>query len=289
MYDANTLLDLKLQFDTQGFVHLPGALTPAMTEHVRNAFETAREQHSAMVAQEQQRGARFVDLPSILDADPVFVDLVDLPALLPLLRATVGEDLALNETSARLFFPGPTFTSPFHSDVARVLGIDHAQTPNLLVKLHVFFEDLTPEQGCLAFIPGSHRLPPLYVNPHRPTLARSAAVKRVVPRAGDAVLFNTHVLHMAEDNRTPHVRTSLIYTYGHFWMKAFPSASPSDLSQFSSCPQRQQLFGVDLPGVSHYARRLDALVEPTPMMRMQQVAGRVAHRLFPLVPIPPRA
>lgn len=289
MYESDTFLDLKLQFDTQGFVYLPGLLAPAMTDRVRGAFETSREQHSTLVAQEQRRGARFVDLPSILDADPVFIDLVDLPALLPLLRATVGEDLALNGTSARLFFPGPTFTSPFHSDVARVLGIDHAQTPNLLVKLHVFFEDLVPEQGCLAFIPGSHRLPPLHVNPHRPTLARSAAVLRIVPRAGDAVLFNTHVLHMAEDNRTPEVRTSLIYTYGHFWMKAFPSASPSDLSQFADCPQRQQLFGVELPGVSHYARRLDTLVSPSPLRRLQEIGSRVAHRLFPLAQTPPRA
>jgi len=289
MYNADTLLDLKLQFDTQGFVHLPGLLAPAMIQRVRDAFETSRKRHGTLITQEQRRGARFVDLPFILDADPVFVDLVDLPVLLPLLRATVGEDLALNATSARLFFPGPTFTSPFHSDVAHVLGIDHAQPPNLLVKLHVFFEDLMPEQGCLAFIPGSHRLPPLHVNPHRPTLARSAAVKRIVPRAGDAVLFNTHVLHMAEDNRTPHVRTSLIYTYGHFWMKAYPSASPSDLSQFANCPQRQQLFGVELPGVSHYARRLDALVPPTPLRRLQKVAGRVAHRLFPLAQTPPRA
>jgi hypothetical protein len=289
MYDSDTLLDLQLQFNTQGFVHLPSLLDPAMTSQVRRAFKATHERHSAMVEQERQRGARFVDLPSILDADPVFLDLVDLPELLPLLRTTVGEDLALNGTSARLFFPGPTFTSPFHSDVARVLGIDHTHTPNLLVKLHVFFEDLTPEQGCLAFIPGSHRLPPLHVNPHRASLARSSAVSRIVPRAGDAVLFNTHVLHMAEDNLTPHVRTSLIYTYGHFWMKAFPSASPADLTQFSGSPQRQQLFGVEMPGVSHFARRLDTLVPPTPLRRLQKLGERIAHRLLPLEQMPPRA
>lgn len=289
MYSPDNLLDLKLQFDTQGFVHLPGLLEPGLTECVRGAFEAARERHQAKIVEDQRRGARFVDLPAILDADPIFIDLVDLPALLPLLRMTVGEDLALNETSARLFFPGPTFTSPFHSDVARVLGVDHAHTPNLLVKLHIFFEDLAPEQGCLAFIPGSHRFPPLHVNPHRPSLANSSAVTRVVPRAGDAVLFNTHVLHMAEDNRSSNVRTSLIYTYGHFWMKAFASAAPSDLTQFADSPQRQQLFGVDLPGVSHFARRLDTLAPPTPLRRLQTVGERIAHRLLPLQQMPPRA
>lgn len=289
MYDPDNLLDLKLQFDTQGFLHLPGLLSPSMTEQVRFAFDVARRRHHAMIERDRKGGARFVDLPSILDANPVFVDLVDLPEIFPLLRSTVGEDIALNGTSARLFFPGPTFTSPFHSDVVRVLGIDHAQTPNLLVKLHFFFEDLAPEQGCLAFIPGSHRLPPSHVNPHRRTLSRSSAVTRIVPRAGDAILFNTHVLHMAEDNRTQCVRTSLIYTYGHFWMKAFASAVPSDLTRFSESPQRQQLFGVEIPGVSHFARRLDTLAPPTPLRRLQTFGERVAHKLFPMDSPPPRA
>jgi len=289
MYHPDNLLDFKLQFDTQGFVHLPGVLSADMTERVRRAFEAARDRNREAENRQRQSGARFIDLPLILDADGVFIDLVDLPILMPLLRATVGEDIALNETNARLFFPGPTFTSPFHSDVARVLGIDHAQTPNLLIKLHFFFEDLAPEQGCLSFIPGSHRLPPLHVNPHRPTLARSSAVTRVVPRAGDAVLFNTHILHMAEDNQTQLVRTSLIYTYGHFWMKSFPSASPTDLTQFADSLQRQQLFGVELPSISHFNRRLDSLAPPTPMQRVQELGERVAHRLLPLKQLPPRA
>jgi len=289
MYTSDNLLDLKLQFDTQGFVHLPGLLAPSFTECVRSAFNAARERNAVTVEDNKRRGDRFVDLPSILDAASVFVDLVDLPCLLPLLRLTIGEDLALNETSARLFFPGPTFTSPFHSDVARVLGVDHAHTSNLLVKLHIFFEDLLPDQGCLAFIPGSHRFPPMHVNSHRPTLATSSAVTRIVPRAGDAVLFNTHVLHMAEDNLTEHIRTSLIYTYGHYWMKASASASPTDLTRFSNSPQRQQLFGIDLPGISHFARRLDTLDQPTSLQRLQQVGEKIAHRLLPLGQLPPRA
>lgn len=289
MYDSDTLLDLKLQFDTQGFLHLPHLLSSSMTEQVRLAFEASRLQNLAMIERERNGGAPFVDLPRILDADPVFIDLVDMPAIFPLLRSTVGEDIALNETCARLFFPGPTFTSPFHSDVARVIGIDHAQTLNLLLKLHIFFEDLAPEQGCLAFIPGSHRLPALHVNPHRPTLRRSSAITRIVPRAGDAILFNTHVLHMAEDNRTRCVRTSLIYTYGHFWMKASTSASPTDRTSFSNSPQRQQLFGVDIPGVSHFARRLDTLTPLTPLRRLQKLGERAATRLFPVDVLPPRA
>lgn len=289
MFTANQLLDLKLQYDTQGFVHLKSLLSADVLARARKAFDAASERNAAAAQAAKANDARYYDLPAILDADPVFVDLVDMPQLLPLLRATVGEDIALHETSARLFFPGPTFTSPFHSDLARVIGINQANTPNFLSKVHFYVEDLSPEQGCLAFIPGSQHFPPLHVNPHRETLAASSAVVRVVPRAGDAVLFNTHVLHMAEANNTAQVRKSIIYTYGHFWMKAYPSAVPADLSAFAGNPQRQQLFGVDLPGVSYFARRLDRLTPPGPVERLQATGERIVRRLLPPRTLPPQA
>lgn len=289
MYTADKLLDLKLQYDTQGFVHLKDLLPAGVLARARTAFDAAADQQRLVVRSASAKGERYVDLPAILDADPVFIELVDLPCLFPLLRKVVGEDIALNQTAARLFFPGPTFTSPFHSDIADVLGVDAAHAPNFLAKLHFYLEDLRPDQGCLAFIPGSQHLPPKHVNAHRATLAGSSAVTRVVPRAGDAILFNTHVLHMAEANHTDRIRKTLIYTYGHFWMKADQSASPSDLGQFAADPQRQQLFGVPLPGVSHFARRLDRLAPPSPIERLQATCERVAHRVLPLRSLPPRA
>lgn len=81
---------------------------------------------------------------------------------------------------------------------------------------------------------------------------------------------------MAEDNLTDKVRTSLIYSYAHFWMKSNPSAAPADLARFAAAPQRQQLFNVDIRGVGHFARRLDRLDSPTPLQRLQGVGERIA-------------
>lgn len=289
MHSNDQLLDLTLQYNTQGFVHLKQVLSSTVLNTARAAFGAAVSRHAAAVDGARREGRRFYDLPAILDADPVFVDLVDLPQLFPLLRRTVGEDIALLETSARLFFPGPTFTSPYHSDVARITGINPACAPGFLVKAHFYLEDLAPNQGCLSFIPGSQHLPPLHVNPHRATLAGSGATVRVVPRAGDVVLFNTHVLHMAEPNETDRTRKTLIYTYGHFWMKAFKSASPADLSSFDGNPQRQQLFGVELPGISHFSRRLDRIAPPKPAARLRRLAEKLVYRLLPVDTVPPRA
>ena len=85
-------------------------------------------------------------------------------AVLPLLTELVGQDIQLHQTAARLFPPGPTFTSPFHSDITRVAGISHEHMSSFLVKIHFFIEDLTPDQGCLAFIPGSQQYPASHVD-----------------------------------------------------------------------------------------------------------------------------
>ena len=289
MFTNDQLLDLTLQYNTQGFVHLRQLLPPAVVARARTAFDACAARHEAQVSAARSAGQRYLDLPAILDQDTVFIDLVDLPRLLPLLRATVGEDLALQGTNARLFFPGPTFTSPYHSDLARICGVDPAHAPGFLAKVHFYLEDLDPDQGCLSFIPGSQHLPQQHVNPHRATLAASGATMRIVPRAGDAILFNTHVLHMAEANRTDRVRKSLIYSYSHFWMKAYRSAVPADLAQFDGNPQRQQLFGIDLPGTDPFKRRLDRIDAPAAAARLRRVAQRLVHRLVPPTTLPPRA
>jgi len=289
MYSTDQLLDLILQYNTQGFVHLRGLVPAPMLDRMRAAFDAKTERHAAQVQAARAEGARFRDLPAILDADPVFVDLVDLAPLLALLRVTVGQDLALNDTNARLFFPGPTFTSPYHSDLALVAGINPAHCPGFLAKVHFYLEDLAPDQGCLSFIPGSQHLPALHVDPHRPTLSASHAVTRVVPRAGDAILFNTHVLHMAEANLTQRVRKSLIYTYGHFWMKSYPNAMPANAACYADSPQRQQLFNVAQPGVGHFSRRLDVLQAPTGATRLRALCERFVHRVLPQDSLPPRA
>lgn len=283
------LLDLALQYRTQGFVHLENLVPPALLARARRAFDAAAVAHAAATDGARAAGSRYVDLPAILDADPAFVDLVDLPQLLPLLRAVVGESIALQETSARLFFPGPTFTSPYHSDIARVCGIAQQHCPGFLAKVHFYLEDLAPDQGCLSFIPGSQHLPPLHVDPHRRTLAGSGATVRIVPRAGDVVLFNTHVLHMAEANGTARVRKSIIYTYGHFWMKACASAAPRDPARFAADPVRSQLFGIAQPGVGHFGRRLDRLEAPGPVARLRKLAAKAARRVLAAEEPAPRA
>ena len=236
----------KLQYETQGFIHLQGVLEPAFLCRLRNAFECAIAKHLPTFEQGNGKhtGKERFDIPSILDQDDVFVDLADISTVFPLLIEILGDDIQLMMVEARLFPPGRTFTPPWHSDLDRMQGIDLGNSINFHAKIHYYPEDLSPDQGCLAFIPGSHRYPADHPRPQIDHRNDSPLVTKIVPKAGDAVLFNPHILHMCLDNQSPRVRKSLIYTYSHFWLKTYPSAVPRDLQRLATTPQRLQLFGI---------------------------------------------
>jgi phytanoyl-CoA hydroxylase len=255
MLSIQQISEFKMKFETHGFCHVRNVIPAATLHAAAGAFEQARLGCEPVRA--AGRGAAFFDIPNILDRGQPFIDLVDLPQLFPLLVELIGADIQLNHTMARLFYPGPTFTSPFHSDLTKVLGVSHEHTPTFLVKVHYYLDDLAENQGCLAFIPGSQRYPASTPNPKNLDPEHEDLVVKIVPRAGDAIIFNTHVLHMALDNSSAQVRRSLIYAYSHFWLKNYPSAVPANAAGFAADRQRAQLFGIDDPAVNHFDRRLD--------------------------------
>jgi len=263
LFSVEKIAEIKLQFETQGFVHLKNVIPHEMLTTANNEFDSAANQYYQRWQAGVKNGtedARFFDIPDILDRHPVFVDLVDLSTIFPVLLEVIGQDVQLNHTHARLFYPGPTFTNPWHSDIPHVQGIDHASCLNFLVKLHYYLEDLSPNQGCLAFIPGSHRYPTGHPRPSIANIDESDAVVKIVPKAGDAILFNAHVLHMATDNSSENVRKSIIYVYSHYWVKHYANSVPSDIERFATTPIRRQLFGIDEEGIPYFCRRLDVNV-----------------------------
>ena len=131
-----------------------------------------------------------------------------------------------------------------------------------MAKVHYYLEDLAPDQGCLSFLPGSHRYPARHPVPDIGDPDTSDLAVKIVPKAGDAVVFNVHVLHFNQDNATDRVRKSIIYAYAHFWMKHYANSVPADIDRYATSPRRRQLFGVDEVGVPHFSRRLEGCVEP---------------------------
>ncbi len=276
--------DLKLRYEGQGFLHLPGVIPPTIVAETQRAFDVASKKHYDIWQGQVSRGEApkaYYDIPSILDCGDCFVDLVDLDSMMPILLETVGADIQLNHTHARVFPPGKTFTAPWHSDLADVIGIDLGHSHNFFVKVHYFFEDLSPDQGCLAFIPGSHTQPP---DRPRPNIRENdPGVVKMVPKAGDAVLFNTHVMHMALDNTSNKTRKSLIYAYSHFWVKNYANAVPTELDKYATTTLRRQMFGVDEEGVSYFDRRYDGSLpggNPHEQNTFRSASSRLLKRIL---------
>jgi len=243
----------QIQFENQGFLYLPQLMSPALTGRVKAAYQRAQDDQLAPLMASEKRA--LYDVAQLLDTDPVFSELAVLPALLPYLLATVGDDIQLIQASARLFPPGKTFTAPWHSDMANTLGIDLAHSAHFHIKVHFYFEDLQPNQGCLAFLPGTHRLPRERDRPRPHDIDAQKDSVIIVPKAGDAVLFNTHCLHMCLDNTSMADRRTLIYAYSHFWVKQQENAYPTNEAWIPDDTLSRQIFGLGVEGVDYFDQR----------------------------------
>lgn len=262
----------RLHFQNQGFLHLQQLMDPALTRRVREAYERAARQHIDPVRAQEKR--TIYDIGNIIDQDPVFAEIAVHPDLLPYLLAAIGEDVQLLQATARLFPTGRTPTAPWHSDMANTLGIDMAHSNNFHAKVHFFFEDLTREQGCLAFLPGTHRLPREMERPAPEDIDAEQDAVVIVPKAGDAVLFNTHCLHMCLDNTTAADRRTLIYSYSHFWVKQFPGAQPANAAWIPEGPLERQIFGIGAAGVEPFDQRPWQQDEPSLLDKARVRLGR---------------
>src|SRR3982750_4812760 len=132
-------IDQKLQYENQGFVHIPGLLDAGLVARLKKAVDTSSARHYEAWKAKASTGdvsKSFYDIPDILDEDDAFIELVDYEPLMPVLLSAVGPDIQLNHTHARVFPPGKTFTAPWHSDLAEVLGIDLAHSINFFAKVH---------------------------------------------------------------------------------------------------------------------------------------------------------
>jgi phytanoyl-CoA hydroxylase len=239
-----TAEEARQQYDQQGFVLIRNALTPDELQRVRVAFDRAAEQKA---------------LRDLLNQDDVFVDMVDHPVLLTVVRAVVGEDAQLRYAQGGIVRPGEDTGSGWHCDLSGLRGV-YLPESVVMTKLFTYLEDVPENGACLAFVPGSHRYelghPLPDIDAHE---AMPHHVKMVV-RAGDAVLMNGYTWHARFHNRGDRPRKVLEYSYIHSWMKTqydFRQLSPHVQGLIMASHDRRQLFGVPEPGRSDWERRFE--------------------------------
>lgn len=231
------------QYDSQGFVFIPGALSGTEVRQVLGALE---------------RAAADDALHDLLHRDEVFVDMVDHPAILPVVRAVMGDDVQLRYAYGNIREANSDSGGGWHCDLDDIPCV-YLPDSLIMTKVYTYLVDVPANGATLAVVPGSHRfemghpLPDIAEHEEMPHHAKIAA------RAGDAVLFNGYCWHARFHNRSKLDRKVLEYSYVRSWMKTMYDYRklPAPIRErITGTHDRRQLFGVPEPGVSDWERRL---------------------------------
>jgi hypothetical protein len=189
------------RLEQEGFLHLPGALTAEEVERVRTRLNYAREQNW----QEGLNPVGNMWFDHLLEQDPeTFRPLIAHPSVRPYLEALMGPQCQLRSLRAHIN-PGP-YLQEWHMDFYGYWEQPRRRLTLRGVGINTTFylQDNAPQLAHLQFVRGGHRAEP-------PGLDRSEFKgyetnrfrdwcdhqEHVIlyPKAGDCVLFYSHIPH----------------------------------------------------------------------------------------------
>jgi len=217
-------------FDNNGYLVLENFLAADHIARLLDALDraVARRRRAAEADPSLNRitlknGPKSTRILYILDDDPLFLEMLDWPAILPYVKALMGPIFhhlasdAIVEHGSDLI----SRTGGWHID-GNFGGYRNLGYPIPLMQLKVgyYLTDMSrPGNANLTVVPGSHKAahPPAEEDLKRRDLFPGAV--QVCAPAGSAILFHNAIWHTAGPFASPeHQRTMLYYAYEHPWM-----------------------------------------------------------------------
>jgi phytanoyl-CoA hydroxylase len=212
-------------FDRDGFVTVPGLLAPAEIEWYRAVYErflsgaidTGRRRSDLGAGAEPQRPG-VENIVQILWPSESLPELLSSPAYVRALgvaRELLGEDAAFDFDMLIDKAPRTLTPTPWHQDCAYWIDLPDRRAASCWIAL----DDATIDNGCLWFVPGSHRRP---VRPHRSAGRGGGALEcdasesegQPVPLgAGSCTFHHGGTLHYSRGNATSERRRALIVNF----------------------------------------------------------------------------
>jgi len=214
--DTDAQLD---QLERDGYLHLRGALSPEETERARVALNHAREQGW----EEGLNPVGNMWFDRLLAQDPeTFRPFVAHRSVRPLLETLMGPQCQLRSLRAHIN-PGP-YTQEWHMDFYGYWQQPRARLALRGVGINTtfYFQDNGPELAYLKFVKGGHLSEPpgldrsdfkgYELNTFRAWCDRQPH-DVLYPRAGDCVLFYSHVPHQGAKLIDTMERSNLVCHY----------------------------------------------------------------------------
>jgi ectoine hydroxylase-related dioxygenase (phytanoyl-CoA dioxygenase family) len=240
------------QIDTQGYLFVENALDPFGLARVQAAYE--RVQQLTEPAWRQSvldntykggygNGPDAHTMSNVYEHDNLFLDIADNPVVTPILEEIVGENLQVMEMVAHCHHAGTGAHTGWHRDWPAW------RHPQYILKAKVFYflDDQDPDMGCFSLVPGSHLWdedPPRdrYTGD---TLEQMPGMKKMVGKAGSALIWNVVCWHTGLANTSQRHRRLVIYGYMPFWVKKWESRTPpQQIVDWADTPRRRQLMGI---------------------------------------------
>ena len=182
---------------------LPDVLGPLQVRTLREALIACAKQNGQ--ADYENRGGTSLLVRNLPTLDPLFLDVVDHPTILPILEHVLDKTLVLGSLSSRIVRPGDGYQE-LHSDIPQ-----HMLNPVSPVMLNTVWmiDDFTAEIGGTRIVPGSHKsgwaVPPEGLKvPH---------IYQPTAPAGSVLIFNGQCWHGGGANTTDRDRHAL---FGHY-------------------------------------------------------------------------
>lgn len=238
------------QFDSQGFLIVPGVLPEAKVAALVEAADRIDAEWRP------KRDLKPHQPLNVLDAfgmDDEFLDLLDLPATFMKVVDILGWHIQLYHSHLIVTPPLPSGFEPprprlgWHQDSGR-LNIELEGEPRSRVSLKVGFfltSTLEPNRGNFHVVPGSHRLNKLDL-PTDPASDHPDAMPVRVD-AGDAVFFDRRLWHSAGFNRSEITRKVLFMGYSYRWLRPRDDMTVAHYLDGAD-PIRRQLLGISPNG-----------------------------------------
>ena len=226
------------QWDDEGFLVFENAIQGEELTRLQSALD-----HWAAACKEEwlqtvERGlhaATFYDIPDILEKDEVFIDIVDHSSYYPHLMAFTDQELMFLGPQARTVPPWVMSYTSWHPDVP--------YNNPLHIKVQIYINDVEPNNGEFAYVPGSHKpgTGP-YTRVH--DLNAMPGHRRFTGKAGTAIMFNSYGWHVAMDNHSGVPRKSIILIYEKRTTDGVKRDQFAAIESSANTPDRRRLFSL---------------------------------------------
>ena len=226
---------------SDGLLAVPGALEPPAVARLAAALDRVYDEE---VACGRTRAGEPMHLLGELGRDELFLELLDHPAVFPLIWGELGWNIHLYHCHLDVTPPRARPRPPhwgWHQDGGRQnLDLDSDPRPRMSLKVAFWLSDVSePGRGNLLVVPGSHERNTL------PRFEPPAGAEPVLASPGDALVFDRRLWHSRSDNLSEHTRRVVFLSYSFRWVRPRDElgVDPSSERFRGLSPVRRQLLG----------------------------------------------